>query len=96
MVRLVPMSDDAFQAYLAYSVSDYADEMIRAGGAHPDEAMAVAEQQFQSLLPDGLSTPGKYLYTVEDEDSVANVGFLWFGIREAGRQRYAALYDFAI
>lgn len=96
MIQLVPMSGDAFEAYLADAVPSYADEMVRTGNAHPDEALAASEEQFQGLLPDGLSTPGHYLYAVEDEELGASVGYLWFGIREPGGQRYAALYDFAI
>ncbi len=96
MIQLVPMSSDAFETYLAYAVPHYADETVRAGGAHPDEALAAAEQQFQSLLPDGLLTRGQYLYTVEEEELGTSVGYLWFGIRESGCQRFAALYDFVI
>jgi ribosomal protein S18 acetylase RimI-like enzyme len=96
MIELVPMAANAFEDYLAYAVPHYADELVRAGNAHPGDALATAEAQFQSLLPEGLSTPGQHLYAIHDRTLGARVGYLWFGIREPDAQRYAALYDFSI
>jgi ribosomal protein S18 acetylase RimI-like enzyme len=96
MVELVPMSEDAFEEYLAYAVPHYADELVRAGNAHPDDGQTSAEAQFESLLSDGLATPGHTLYTIEADGVEGPVGYLWAGMREQGQKHFTALYDFAI
>jgi ribosomal protein S18 acetylase RimI-like enzyme len=96
MVELIPMTEEQFHAYLGLAIADYAQDIARAGNVAPDLATEVSEQQFQSLLPDGLDTPDQSLYAIYDPIRRKHVGHLWFGIRDEGGQTFAALYDFAI
>jgi RimJ/RimL family protein N-acetyltransferase len=96
MVQLVPMTEDDYQRYLAWAMEDYAQAQVKAGSWRPDEAEELAQQEFETLLPDGLSTSGQFLYVVQREEDGAEVGWLWYGIREQRESRYAALYDFLI
>ena len=96
MVRLVPMSQTEFEAYLESSVQDYAQEHVRTGNWSAEKALQMAEESFHKLLPDGLATSNQYLFTVEDETLGQKVGVLWFAVekREAGPRAF--VYDVQI
>jgi ribosomal protein S18 acetylase RimI-like enzyme len=100
MVKLVPMTEGQFGAYFDRAVENYAQDLARAGNAHPDEARWASEQQFRKMLPEGLSSPGQYLYSIWGDTlgagGAVHVGFLWLGIREAGARAFATLNDFWI
>ena len=93
MVRLVPMSQTEFEAYLESSVQDYAQEHVRTGNWSAEKALQMAEESFHKLLPDGLVTSNQYLFTVEDETLGQKVGVLWFAVeeREAGPRAFLSM-----
>ena len=95
MVRLVSMTEEDYKQFLAWAIADYAQEQIKSGAWSPEEAMELGKTAFDTLLPGGLSTPNQFLYVIEDGDSNP-VGYLWFGIREEGESRFAALYELVI
>jgi ribosomal protein S18 acetylase RimI-like enzyme len=96
MVDLVPMTEDQFHFYLGFGIASYAHESIRAGNVVPDLALKAAERQFENLLPDGLDTPDQHLFSIRDTAQRKGVGYLWFGVRDEGGRRFAALYDLLI
>jgi ribosomal protein S18 acetylase RimI-like enzyme len=73
------MTADEFDAYLAWSVDDYAAELVRNERATAESAPEVSRSSFDRLLPEGLGTPGQVLLIAEDEGTGARVGMLWFG-----------------
>ena len=88
-VSLVPMSQERYVTWRAYSVAGYADENVRAGHWQPEQALSLSEGQFSQLLPDGLATPGHWLWSVI-ADSGDEVGILWVARRREGQ---AFIYD---
>ncbi len=96
MVRLVPMNDLEYQAYLAFAVSDYADEKAAAGNWQPSEALERSAQEFQKLLPDGVATPDNYLFKIEDQALGATVGMIWLARMMQGAHPIMFIYDFRI
>jgi ribosomal protein S18 acetylase RimI-like enzyme len=100
MVKLVPMTEGEFSAYFDRSVENYARDLARAGNAHPDEALRTSRQQFREMLPEGLSSPEQYLFSIwrgtPGKGGAARVGILWMGIRRAGARAFATLNDFWI
>jgi ribosomal protein S18 acetylase RimI-like enzyme len=94
MLELREMTQDRFRAYLRVAVPHYAGETVIAGNVHPDQALRAAERTFDHLLAGGLDTPNQHLCTVHDGET--EVGVLWFGVRDEGGRRFAALYDFWI
>ena len=96
MVRLVPMSDIEYQAYLALAVRDYADEKVAAGNWQPAEALERSAQEFQKLLPDGVATQGNYLFKIEDQSLAAIVGMIWLARIMQGTHPIMFIYDFRI
>lgn len=96
MVRLVPMDEAVYETFLEWAVSDYAQEQVKAGTWKQEDARQLAEQAFESLLPEGLSSPNQYLYALVDETLDRQVGFLWYGLRDGDKDRFVALYEIVI
>jgi RimJ/RimL family protein N-acetyltransferase len=95
-VRLVPMSQPEFAAFVAHEVKDYAEEHVKAGNWSADEALAKSEAEFKQLLPEGKDSKDNYLYSIFDAGSGVNVGNVWFAVVERGSPRHAFIYDFRI
>ncbi len=94
MARLVPITEAAYQGWLARLIPEYAADNVRAGRWTQAEALDRAAQQTHSLLPEGRSTPGHQIWTITD-DSGAGAGVLWLAT-DAGRPGHAFIYDIEI
>jgi RimJ/RimL family protein N-acetyltransferase len=93
MIRLQPMNETEYQEYLAVSIADYAQEHVKAGRWNAEEALQKAAQEYQALLPDGVSSKNQYLFTIVDEQTGTKVGMLWFAATERANERVAFVYD---
>jgi len=96
MIDLIPMDEATYQAYLAWTIPNYAQENIQSGRWSPNVALQRAEEEYRQLLPDGLASHDQYLFSIKDKISGKNVGMLWFGIQERGGKRGAFVYDVKI
>ncbi|WP_420644670.1 GNAT family N-acetyltransferase [Candidatus Leptofilum sp.] len=96
MVKLVAMSEDEYQHFIAWAIEDYAREQVKAGAWPEENAPALAKHAFESRLPEGLSTPNQFLYMIEREADGVKVGQLWWGIQEQGENQFATLNDFHV
>jgi len=91
-IKLRPMRDDEFAAFFVQSKERFARDMVEDGGLDPEPAHIKAEHDYARLLPDGLASPGQFLFVVEDEVGAAR-GALWFADQERNGRRCAFLYD---
>jgi ribosomal protein S18 acetylase RimI-like enzyme len=89
------MTAAEFDGYLAYAVDDYAAAHLRSGDCDPDEAKALAQKDYEALLPQGLATPGQHLFTLRSAQG-SSVGILWFEARDRDGRRSAFIYDVRI
>lgn len=96
MIRLVPMNGATYQAYLAVTVREYAEDRIKAGNWQPAEALERSAQEFRQYLPDGVATKDNYLYDIEDEALGIKVGMIWLGRIMQGTKPAMFIYDFVI
>ena len=94
-VQLVSMTEEQYQEFITWAIADYSQGQVKTGAWQPDLAVEQAKQQFDALLPEGLSTPNQYLRVIQAEGTIP-VGYLWFGVREDGAGRSAVLYEFLI
>jgi len=62
------MTQAEFEAWEAAEVAAYAADLARSTGADPQEALRLAADQHDELLPDGLATDGMHLLRVLDAD----------------------------
>ncbi|KQC12307.1 MAG: hypothetical protein APR63_02895 [Desulfuromonas sp. SDB] len=96
MIDLIPMNQLDFENYCNVSIKDYAQEHIRSGNWTEDNALQIARETFDKLLPKGLNTPGHYFFKIENQDSEQTFGILWFAIEERQAGKLAFLYDIKI
>ncbi len=96
MIRLVPMTETEYQAYLESDIQRYAEEHVKAGNWHPSEALEKSRREHQQLLADGLATPNQYLFSLQDGETGSKVGMIWFAVDDKKPQPSAFVYDFVI
>jgi hypothetical protein len=96
MVQLVPMTEVEFQTFRESDIAEYAQEHVKSGRWRPEEALQLAEQEFTDLLPDGLTTPNHYLFSIEDKALGTKVGRLWFAVRDGDREPIAFVFNVVI
>jgi RimJ/RimL family protein N-acetyltransferase len=92
-VRLVPMDQDDFAAFLKEAIPDYARDKVRVGNWQPDEAIERSRREFENLLPQGPTTPNIFLWKIEDAESATKVGILWLGVQERNGEQDGFVYD---
>ena len=93
MVRLEPMNEDEYQAYLSRTIPEYAEEHVRGGRWSPEEALEKSAEEYRGYLPEGLATPGQHLFSIKEATTGASVGMLWFADEQRGAGRTAFVYD---
>jgi ribosomal protein S18 acetylase RimI-like enzyme len=95
-LRLRPIRDDEFQAFVDVSRARYADDIERNANLPHAEAQRKALQDFASLLPGDRPAEGQDIFIVEDEESGEAVGRIWLAVREHFGRPSAFLYDITI
>lgn len=95
MVILEPMTEAEFQSFLEPTIAGYAQDHVAAGRWAEEEALEKARQEFQALLPDGITTPNNHLFTLVNE-AQQKVGVLWFAMQESQGQHAAFVYEVQI
>lgn len=96
MIRLVPMDKTDFQTYLEDAIPGYAQKQIKAGNWHPREALQMAERTYQMLLPDGLASRNRHIFSVLDEELASKVGVILFMVNNQGVRPSVLVCDFLI
>lgn len=88
------MTADEFGRYLEKAIPEYADMHLRAGNVVPENSLKRAQEDYASLLPQGLATPGHHLFAVTAADGGASLGMCWFEIKQRAGRTKAFIYDF--
>jgi ribosomal protein S18 acetylase RimI-like enzyme len=96
MLRLIPMKESEFETYSQNAATEYAKEKMASGNWHPDEAQKRAEQEFNSLLPNGIKTENQFLYLLKDGIKGDTVGMIWFMLDAKRPIPVAFIFDFNI
>jgi ribosomal protein S18 acetylase RimI-like enzyme len=89
------MRPDEFDAFLEASLVSYARGISEQGGATEEFARRKSEEDHARTLPQGLDTPGHWLFIVESP-SAERVGVLWLAEQEHGGHRNCFIYDIEI
>jgi ribosomal protein S18 acetylase RimI-like enzyme len=89
-MQLLPMNEIDFAFWSRRSKESYIQDKMRANGYTRSEAEQIAEEDFQTMLHEGLHTHNNFLLKIIKDE--ADVGFLWFCIRH----EKAFLCDFII
>ena len=95
-ISLVELDDAPFREYRDHLVRDYAADKVRAGAWSESEAHIRAAKDVDGLLPEGPATQGHFLYSVREDAADAEVGTVWFALRDSGVRRHVWIYDIII
>jgi len=95
-VSLVELDDAPYRAYRDHLERDYAADKVRAGAWSESEAQIRAAKDVDGLLPEGPATQGHFLYSVREDAADAEVGTVWFALRDSGVGSYVWIYDIII
>ena len=91
MLRLEPMTEERFAAYLEAAIPEYAADKVAAGTWLEEEALQKSREGYGKLLPQGLASPRQFLFDVVQDDSGEAVGLLWIEVDDAKRDAF--IYD---
>jgi ribosomal protein S18 acetylase RimI-like enzyme len=93
-VRLRPIRDDEFAAFIVASRDGYAADIEVNGGLGADAARKKADDDYARLFPGDEPSPEQTVLVVEDETSGEAVGRIWFAERDGdGEGRIAFVYE---
>jgi ribosomal protein S18 acetylase RimI-like enzyme len=93
-VELRPLRPDEFEAFAEHGRVGYVRQMVEFSGMEREAAEAKAERDYALTLPNGLETPGHWLFAVEAEGR--RVGTVWFAERVLDGRTVAYLYEIEI
>lgn len=96
MIHLVPMTTVEFDQYRTKAVAGYAKANAAAGRWPAEEAENRSAEEFNRLLPQGVSTPGQLLFTVRRESDGSHVGVLWLGVGQGDLPPGGWIFDIEI
>ena len=95
MTRLEPMTQARYEAWLVDTIREYAAEKVAAGNYPEEGSLELSKGEFDTLLPQGLQTPGQEIRSMIDDDGAA-VGYCWFTIETRPPGRVVFIYDIAV
>jgi ribosomal protein S18 acetylase RimI-like enzyme len=88
------MRPEEFDAFAEHGREGYVRQLVEFSGMEPAAAQAKAERDYAMTLPQGLETPGHWLFAVEADGR--RVGTVWFAERVLDGRTVAYLYEIEI
>lgn len=93
MITLEPMSDELFVSYIEEAVAHFSKEYVIAGICAERDAVAMCRSTYEKSLPQGVSTPGNYLYELRKVNGQVPIGMAWLAIWVNSGKRSAFICD---
>ncbi|SDJ14133.1 GNAT family N-acetyltransferase [Salimicrobium halophilum] len=72
------MTVEEFEAYRTRAVAEYAEEHVKAGDWEGEGAPEKADEEFRSLLPNGVHTENHHLFSISEGETV--IGMFWLAV----------------
>lgn len=91
-----PLTAEQFTDWQAHHTREYARDKVASGAWNEDDALARAEADNATLLPNGLETTGHHIRRVEAAETHELIGWIWVGLPAEGPGELAWLYDIEI
>ena len=96
MIRLIPMQQNQFDAFLEDNIVRYAEENVNNGHWQKEDALEKSRAAFQRFLPDGLKSKDQFIFNILDDDQNLKLGILWVEVKMDEPHRPAFILDFVI
>lgn len=96
MTVLTPMSEAFYLTFYEVMAEDYAKENVKSGRWPQENSLERSRDELTELLPQGISTPGNFLFEIKTESDGPTAGYIWFGINERRGDRSAFIYEVTV
>ncbi|MCA0983121.1 GNAT family N-acetyltransferase [Halobacillus yeomjeoni] len=96
MIKLVPLEKENYDLYIKDEIQRYADEKVKAGTWHAEEAINNSKDVFDDLLPEGQETKQHYFMSIQSVDTKESEGYIWYHFNTENPQKEAFIYNFYI
>ena len=96
MVKLIPMEQADFSAYLDRGIAEYAEDKVKSGNWTAEEALERSRKEFEKYLPDGLQSKNQYILSIVDGTGAQKLGMLWVEVKMDSPQHEAFIFDFRV
>ena len=93
---LLPLSQSEFSAYWKNDIKRFAAENVKAGYWNKEGAIQRSKMEHKRILPDGLATPGHFLFSIVNPGNEEKVGVVWFFIKNRAKPPACFIYDLFI
>jgi RimJ/RimL family protein N-acetyltransferase len=84
MIRLEPMWEEDFRAFLDRAIPRRAASWVERGIWTEAESLEASRQRYARLLPNGHETPGHHFLNVVESEGGAPVGEIWYTAEPQG------------
>ncbi|HUX03508.1 MAG TPA: GNAT family N-acetyltransferase [Acidimicrobiales bacterium] len=93
---LEPITSEDFERLKSKVIKEFASEQVRAGNWHERDAMRLAAEQTDVILPQGLATPGTLILHARTHEGT-RVGHVWISLEPQGHASGEAwIYDIEV
>lgn len=89
------MTQERYDDWLVATIREYAAEKVASGNYAEEGSLERSKGEFDTLLPQGLQSPGHEIRSMIDDAGEA-VGYVWFTIEERPVGRVVFIYDIAV
>jgi ribosomal protein S18 acetylase RimI-like enzyme len=96
VIRFVPFTDADYRGWLIQAIPEFALTNVDDGRWTLEESIQKSKEAHAALLPQGLQTPGHFFVRLQEADSGADVGTLWWEECDKAGMREAYVYDIEI
>ena len=96
MLTLTLLNTQAFADFFEMAAASYASDNVAAGRWLQSDASALAQQEMQGLLAQGVDTPGHFVYGMAVESVTEPVGYLWLATLQRGSSKTAYVYQIIV
>ena len=93
MIEIQTMNAARFEGFKKHSQGSFAEDFAKAQGTSVVEALKNASEQFDRLVPAGLSTAGQLFFDVVEQSSGKSIGYLWLGFRQSLGRKIISIND---
>jgi ribosomal protein S18 acetylase RimI-like enzyme len=90
------MTPATFDAFTGHAIPEFAADKVASGQWSEAEALALAHQSFDELLPQGMNTPGHHFFTIVEGASAEEAGAMWIAVQAHAGRPIAYVYDIQV
>lgn len=95
MLKLVPMNDSEYDAFMQISTADHIRSRLEAGYWRSAEAEGNMAKLHAQILPRGFATPDHFFFNIVADENEP-VGGLWYMVIEKDGQRMIFVMDIQV